>query len=439
MVLMAGFLMIPSQFFAMDSFVSSLTHRVGQIASQVADAGRAAGGVLQWQSGGAGDPLQIDNMPLDLKKVLLHLALKQYPLTEKVRRIGGQLRKVCKNWDALLHDERVLGYLLPRLFFEGGPGEILVSRSVEPAAQFTLKSMIKGFLIDPRMLHSMGRLLEAPGVNRSAARVSGMYLLCGPPGTGKRSLGSLVAKNLGLEPKCFNVSMLDQYSIHEASEVIARFFDINELSVIVIDEIEMLFRYIQGGLTRGQISNVFLESLEKASANNVCILCADNPSEISKHFLRKCSVQQHIMNPLPAARRVILQLHVDALLQKHCAQPEPSAVVEWLREAGLQLAKILAHPHLYRHLKAAPKKRVAIEEGAFADDFLDAISQKLEGFTGREIEQLVLRIETSAFALVMGIDETKVTRDIINDVVERSIRIWFAENNYLPIAAITLI
>ncbi len=408
MLLMGGSLMIPSQFFAMDSFVSSFTDRVGQMAGQVADAGRGALGVFQWQNGGAGDPLYFNTMPLDVKKVLLCLALEHHPLAEKVRKIG-QLRKVCKNWDALLHDGRVLGSLVPRLFYEGGPGELLVSRSVDPAAQFTLKSMVNdAFLADPRTLQRMGRLLQAR---------AGMVLFYGAPGMGKSALGRLVAKSLGIEPKCINAAWLQlkhrqEYRPDESLNRIAEFFDnIEQPSVIVIEGIEQLN---VGTDREARIHGIFLERLQKACENNVCILCSDKSTEIPEHILKRCLVQEHIACPSAAARRVILQLYVDALVQKYCKQPEQSAVGKWLGEAAAQIAKGLAQPHLYRQLMAAPE--MTIEEGAFADDFLDAISQKLEGFTGKEIQQLISTIQMLATDRPAG--ERKITRNIINMVVD---------------------
>ncbi len=371
-----GFLLIQSQLFSMES-VLSFTGRVGQVAGQLTEVGSAALGVLPSQNGGAGDPLQVKDQPLDLKKVLLRGALEQKSLINTVRKIG-QLRKVCKNWDALLHDERILRYLVPRLFYDGGIGEVLISRSLAPAVRFALKSMINDtFVADLRVLQSMGNLLKAPLVNSPQEHLSGMVLLYGPHGVGKTSLACLLAKNRRLEPKCFNVSTLKQYSLDEASGVIATFFDTKEPSIILIDVLENLSQHLQPLLvnhTRGQIYSLFLKSLARASENNACILCTFYANGIPQYLLEKCSVSEHVTSPSPEARRVILQLYVDCLVQEG----------------------------------------YTVEEGAFSDSFLDVISRKLDGFTGKEIEQLVFNIKTRA---------SWITRDIINGIVEDSIRV----------------
>ena len=64
-----------------------------------------------------------------------------------------------------------------------------------------------------------------------------------------------------------------------------------------------------------------------------------------------------------------------------------------------------------------------IEEGALSDEALDEISARLDGFSGRDILDLVFRIESC----VLSTEENKITTDIINRVADTMLRErpWF--------------
>ena len=211
-------------------------------------------------------------------------------------------------------------------------------------------------------------------------RAGGGILLYGPPGTGKTMLAKATAGEI--EATFFRISPADVLSkwVGEAEQNIKKLFDAaaaEPRSIIFIDEIEALVpaRRDEGSSVMQRVVPQILQGVEgfdKKAGRPILLMGATNvPWQLDPAMLRPGRFDEKVYIPLPdrAARRAML----DTYLGKRPIAPDVN---------------------------------------------LDALSERLEGYSGADIRYICDRSATVPFLQsVASGEEGRITCDIINDVL----------------------
>jgi transitional endoplasmic reticulum ATPase len=210
-------------------------------------------------------------------------------------------------------------------------------------------------------------------------RAGGGVLLFGPPGTGKTLLARATAGEL--EASFFHVSAADMLSkwVGEAEQNIRKLFDKAreaKNSVVFIDEIDSLLpaRRDDGGA--GVMQRVVPQILQEMdgferTTSNILFMGATNvPWNLDPAVMRPGRFDEKIYVPLPdrAARRAMLEMY-------------------------------LAHRPLASGID------------------LDALSDKLENYSGADIKHLCDRAAVIPFLKSVAGSEEQITAEILSDVL----------------------
>jgi transitional endoplasmic reticulum ATPase len=215
---------------------------------------------------------------------------------------------------------------------------------------------------------------------RFGVNPGGGILLYGPPGTGKTMLAKATAGEI--DATFFRVSPADLLSkwVGEAEQNIKKLFDAaagEERSIIFIDEIEALIpaRRDDGSSVMQRVVPQILQGMEgfdKKKGKPILFMGATNvPWQLDPAVLRPGRFDEKVYIPLPdrAARRKMLDIYLG-------------------------------------------KRPLA------GDIDLDALADRLEGYSGADIKYIADRSATIPFLrAVAGHEEGEITLDIILDVI----------------------
>ncbi len=235
-------------------------------------------------------------------------------------------------------------------------------------------------------------------------------MLWGQPGTGKTMLAMRMARACGLEYIYFTAGNLEPFSTEEASAQLVQLFRYAQNSpkklMIIIDEAEKLL----GSRGRGDVSdkkstllNLVLGYTGTESRDYMVTVMTNRPEDIDEAFLSRCGMRIQIGAPDKTERRAILQTYVDKFLIKASnlkpEKPSPLSAKYWFG----------------KEQKVTPP---TVEEGALSEETLDALSQRLDGFVGRDISKLVIQIQGAALAT----EDNRITSALVNRQVDRFIK-----------------
>lgn len=235
-------------------------------------------------------------------------------------------------------------------------------------------------------------------------------MLWGQPGTGKTMLAMRMARSCGLEYIYFAASNLEPFSTEEASAQLVQLFRYAQSSprklMIIIDEAEVLLG------SRGKadmtdkkrtLLNLVLTYTGTESRDYMVTVLTNRPEDIDEAFLSRCGMRIQIGAPDKNERRAILQSYVNKILVNASnLKPEKPSVLSGKYWFG-------------KHDQAAPP---TIEDGALSGEALDALSDRLEGFVGRDISKLIFRIQGAAFTT----EDNRITKALINKAVDRMLK-----------------
>lgn len=235
-------------------------------------------------------------------------------------------------------------------------------------------------------------------------------MLWGQPGTGKTMLAMRMARSCGLEYIYFAASNLEPFSTEEASAQLVQLFRYAQNSpnklMIIIDEAEALL----GSRARADMTdkkrtllNLVLAYTGTESRDYMVTIMTNRPEDIDEAFLSRCGMRIQIGAPDPKERRAILQSYVDKILVSASnLKPQKPSILSAKFWFG-------------KEEKLQPP---VIEEGALSPEALDVVSDRLEGFVGRDISKLVFQIQAAAFST----EDNRVTSALINRQVDRFIK-----------------
>jgi ATPase family AAA domain-containing protein 3A/B len=283
-----------------------------------------------------------------------------------------------------------------------------------------VKSLIYGTAVEDSSLSDVilkpELAAEANDITKSLKNIvmNGGYfdnlMLWGQPGTGKTMLAMRMARSCGLEYIYFTASNLEPFSTEEASAQIVQLFRYAQNSprkiMIIIDEAEALL----GSRSRPDMTdkkrtllNLVLGYTGTESRDYMVTVLTNRPQDIDEAFLSRCGMRIQIGAPDKTERLAIIKSYVDKILRKASnLRPEKPSVLSPKYWFGKQEQKLPP----------------TIEDGALSEEALEALSDRLDGFVGRDISKLIFRIQGTAFTT----EDNMITAALVKKAVDRMLK-----------------
>ncbi len=230
-------------------------------------------------------------------------------------------------------------------------------------------------------------------------------LLPGPPGTGKTMMSFALANELALPAIYFNAGKLSNCSVEDALVRIEKLFTYAEHSpvpvVIIIDESEVIFKHRNSpDLTEKTrlIMNDIMAKTGTEQNNFILIALTNRPDDFDAAFKSRFSETIYINPPSVDQRKDMLEKYIDQYLINPIFAPKKS----WR--------------NLFKKAETKNNK-IVIGKDVFSPEVIQDLAQKIDGFSGRDISQMVLGIREEAYAQ----NNPTVDRELVDTVVARKL------------------
>lgn len=255
---------------------------------------------------------------------------------------------------------------------------------------------LKEVILEEKMAHKLELLAEDTKKTRRNGLPYRHVLLYGLPGTGKTMFLRKLAEFCGMDYAILSGADFGQFKDGEDITELHKLFDWAEKSkkglLIFVDEADAFLR--DRRILNNQAKNLlnaFLTRTGTSSQKYMLVFATNYEDELDPAALSR--INKKIYFPLPAfeERRKILDLY----LNKYVTSDERS-----IKQGDTTIT-----------LNIKIDKRIDIE-------FLDDVTRRIKGFSGREIEQMVSEIRIAAY----NIGDYVLTPEIFNDVVEEKIK-----------------
>lgn len=228
-------------------------------------------------------------------------------------------------------------------------------------------------------------------------------LLPGPPGTGKTLSSMAMANELGLPAIYFSASNLRNFKVEDAISKLRQLFAYAENSpvpiVIIIDESEVVFASRDKALSEDtrMIMNQIMAKTGTEQCNFILVALTNRPQDFDDAFKSRFSETVHIGAPALEQRRQIVDMYVNKYIKKPTFKTKKSFLDRLRKKKNL--------------------KQVTFDEAIFTEEAISAIAQRLEGFTGRDISQLMMAVRDAAYAT----PKVYITQVMLDTVMARKI------------------
>ncbi|MBD3231697.1 AAA family ATPase [Candidatus Dependentiae bacterium] len=221
-------------------------------------------------------------------------------------------------------------------------------------------------------------------------------LFYGPPGTGKTMFAKRLAKYSDMDYAIMSGADFAQFKNGEGITELHKVFDWANLSkkglIIFVDEADSALgnRKTLDDIGR-KIVNAFLSQTGESSFKFMLILATNYADDLDSAVLSR--IHKKVCFDLPAypERLKIFNLYFD----KYIVNDERKFEID----GAVQERMIEILPEINR-------------------EYIENITKKIDGFSGREIEQMVSELRVVAYNIGNG----KLTRDICDDVVDEKIK-----------------
>lgn len=228
-------------------------------------------------------------------------------------------------------------------------------------------------------------------------------LLPGPPGTGKTLSSMAMANELGLPCIYFSASNLRNFKVEDAITKLRQLFAYAENSsvpiVVIIDESEVVFASRDKALSEEtrMIMNQIMAKTGTEQCNFILVALTNRPQDFDDAFKSRFSETVYIGAPALEQRRQIVDMYVTKYIKKPLFTPKTSFLGRLRTKKGL--------------------KQITFDEAIFTEQAINSIAQRLEGFTGRDISQLMMAVRDAAYAT----PEVHVTQAMLDTIMARKI------------------
>lgn len=232
-------------------------------------------------------------------------------------------------------------------------------------------------------------------------------LFYGPPGTGKTLAAKTIAKNSGVDYIYFAASgllkLVQKGAVNEALNQLTELFEFGKRSskrlMMIIDEAEVLFEDRNSETVNAQmrlILDLLLSYMGTESPDYFVVAITNLPEKLDGAFVNRCAERIKFPTPNYEEIRRLLELYVNKLMVK---RPVIKSTL-YQRWFGRKLGR-----------------QITIEPSALNKEMLDGIATKLNGFVGRDINNLVISLLADTYAT----KDFKLTKGLVNEIIDRKI------------------
>ncbi|MCF7800014.1 AAA family ATPase [Candidatus Babeliales bacterium] len=222
-------------------------------------------------------------------------------------------------------------------------------------------------------------------------------LFYGLPGTGKTMFAKRLAKNSGMDYAIMSGADFAQFKNGESITELHKLFDWAEHSkrglLIFIDEADSFLRDRRALVNNEErnLLNAFLSRTGTGSDKYMLVFASNYEDELDPAVLSR--INKKINFPLPAQeeRRKILDLYLNKYIEND---------IRIIKKNGQRIELHINIP------------------GNINEDYLNDVAKRLDGFSGRSIEQLVSELRISAYNKGNGILLKEVFEDVVKEKIE---------------------
>lgn len=247
-----------------------------------------------------------------------------------------------------------------------------------------------GVILAPELKKSIVSLAKATAATHLNGLQYRHLLLYGPPGTGKTLIAKTLACASGMDYAIISGADFSQFKPGTDIQKLHEIFDWAEHGkrglILFIDEAEALLSKRKGLSESGfKLLDAFLARTNASSQQFMLILATNYPENLDSAVLSRVNKKIEIGLPGADERASLLQLYNNKYLK------EP--------------------------IKNHKEVKTLQVDAALDDQYFKGIAQKINGFSGREIDQLLAEVRIEA--LISGDD--KVSQTLMDEVVNSKI------------------
>jgi len=237
-------------------------------------------------------------------------------------------------------------------------------------------------------------------------------LFYGEPGTGKTAIATKMALYIDQEGHdmyylYFAASNLDQFSLEEAIKAINGLFlyakNSRKKLMIIIDECEVLFANRSGNLSEQarKMLTAFLTFTGQPSRDFVLIGLTNRREAFDTASLSRFYEQIYVGPPNECQRKRIFEKYSNGYLKegKNLVPQKPTFLQ---RITGKKMPKV---------------RKLVIDSQALSPTMVEWLLAQIDGFTGRDIENLVIALQAEAYTT----KNCTLTHEIVRRVVLRKV------------------
>ncbi len=254
-------------------------------------------------------------------------------------------------------------------------------------------------ILSPEMKQRVYELAE--GIKQTAANNGHLrhVLFYGPSGVGKTMLARGLAQYAGCEFLYFSAAKLEMYTLEEGIKQIARLFEYpySQKLMLIMDEAEVLFgkRDAMSDKTARLLSEI-LTYMGTLSPYFMVVGITNKPQWLDTASLSRFGEQIEMCLPSRAERKLLIELYIKKYLSDIQAPTDSPSL-----------------PQLLFFVKPAQPKNLIIAPDVLSDKVIDYISECSEGWSGRDISDLIFAVKMKAYAT----KEVTVTGNMVREAL----------------------